>query len=293
MTGGSGFIGKKLCQFLQEKGHLLTILSRKPETIRSLCGAEVQPIINLDELVIDDYFDAVINLAGAGIVDARWTLSRKKILLNSRLETTQKLINFINRAEHKPEVLISASAVGYYGNHGAEILYETAAPHDEFAHQLCAQWEASANQAKGQGVRVCIIRIGLVIGADGGFLKRMLLSFKLGLGGQLGTGEQWMSWIHRSDLIRIIERLLNSTKLEGVFNAVSPTPVSNAEFTRCLARLLHRPARLPVPATALKLLLGEMAGLLLGGQRVVPSRLQELGFEFLYPSLEQALKEAL
>jgi uncharacterized protein len=293
MTGGTGFIGKALCRKLLQNEHELTIFSRRPESVPQLCGHTTRPIGSLDDLTTKEHFDAIINLAGEGIADARWTPARKKQLLDSRIKTTQKLITYINRVSYKPEVLISGSAVGFYGNQEDHELNEYSAAHDDFAHRLCAQWEAAAAAAEAHGIRVCILRTGLVIGDDGGFLKRMLPVFKLGMGGTLGNGKQWMPWIHRDDFIAIIELLLNAQQLKGVFNATAPNPVTNAEFTHCLANVLKRPAFLPVPAIVLKILLGEMAELLLGGQKALPHRLQQEHFSFKFTTLEQALKDVL
>ena len=293
ITGGTGFIGRELCKLLLESEHQLTVLSRKPESVSGLCGAKVKAINKLDDLSKNDSFDAIINLAGEGIADARWSPSRKQILLDSRVKVTEQLVAFIDRAEKKPAVLISGSAVGYYGDQGATELDESSAFNGGYSHSLCAEWEAAAEQAKAYGVRVCIIRTGLVVGAKGGFLKRMLLPFKLGLGGRLGDGSQWMSWIHMQDYIRIMQRMLETNSLEGIFNATAPNPVSNDQFTRCLAKVLNRPAFLPVPAFVLNVLLGEMSELLLGGQRVLPKRLQQENFKFEFTSLEQALQDVL
>jgi uncharacterized protein (TIGR01777 family) len=293
ITGGTGFIGRELCKALRESGHQLTVLSRKPETVATLCGTEVKAISKLDELSANAMFDAIINLAGEGIADARWSPARKQVLLDSRVKVTEQLIAFIDRAQKKPGVLISGSAVGYYGNQGATELDESSAFDDGFSNKLCADWEAAAEQAKAYGVRLCIIRTGLVIGAKGGFLKRMLLPFKLGLGGRLGDGSQWMSWIHMKDYIRILQLALETSKLEGIFNATAPHPVSNDQFTRCLAKILNRPAFLPVPAFALSILMGEMSELLLGGQRVLPKRLQQENFKFEFTTLEKALRDVL
>ncbi len=294
ITGGTGFIGRKLCRSLINKGHDLTVLSRKPETVPLLCGKQVQSIDNLDKLKETENFKAIINLAGEGIADTRWSKNRKKILVNSRINITEQLIAFINRVQKKPSVLISGSAVGYYGNQGATILTEKSkAFNDGFAHQLCSSWETSAQKAENLGVRVCILRTGLVIGNDGGFLAKMQPAFKLGLGGKVGNGQQWMSWIHRSDLIRIIEQMLNSIEMKGVYNGTSPNPVTNLMLTKCLAKKIHRPAILPVPAIVLKLMLGEMADLLLGGQRVIPARLQEINFQFQFNTLDEALDDVL
>lgn len=293
ITGGTGFIGKQLCRFLLDKNHTLTVLSRNPIKVPLLCGESVQAIDKIDQLTSSDSFDAIINLAGEGIADARWTETRKQILLDSRINTTKQLIAYIERADKKPEVLISGSAVGYYGNQGSEILNEKSTPREEFSHQLCAEWEAAALKAEKISVRVCIIRTGLVIGNDGGFLQRLLLPFKLGLGGPMSDGKQWMSWIHRTDFIAIIDTLLELKILQGIFNGTSPEPVTNAEFSQTLGKVLNRPAFLPVPAFVLKILLGEMAELLLGGQRVLPVQIEKTGFKFQFKTLEQALSDVV
>ena len=293
VTGGTGFIGKTLCRFLQDKNHQLTVLSRRPNKVALLCGESVQAIHKLDQLTSSDAFDAIINLAGEGVADARWSAARKQVLLDSRINTTRQLIAYIKTADKKPEVLISGSAVGFYGNRGDRKVNEESLGHVEFAHQLCAEWEVAALEAEKWGVRVCIIRTGLVIGDDGGFLKRMLPAFKVGLGGRLGDGKQWMSWIHRTDYIDILDKLLEIRVLHGVFNATAPEPVTNAEFSRALGKVLNRPAILPVPAIVLKMLLGEMSELLLGGQRVLPDHVEKAGFEFKFKTLEQALVDVL
>lgn len=293
ITGGTGFIGKALCHFLLSKNHHLTVLSRKPGSVETLCGKSVTAIKNIDDLADSDSFDAIINLAGEAIADARWSEKRKQLLLDSRIKTTQQLISYIDTADKKPNVLISGSAIGYYGNRASIKLHEQAHPHDEFSHRLCAQWETAASEAEKLGIRTCIVRTGLVIGNDGGFLKRMLLPFKLGLGGALGDGTQWMSWIHLTDYIAILEKLLESATLQGIFNATAPEPVTNAEFSKILGQVLNRPVIVPIPAFVLKILLGEMAELVLGGQRVIPVRLEEAGFKFKFKTLSEALIDVL
>lgn len=294
LTGGTGFIGSALCRHLLHHGHGLTVLSRQsPVSVRQHCGETVAPLAELKDLSRSDRFDAVVNLAGESIAARRWTDARKEVLWNSRVTLTEELVEFIARAEHKPTVLVSGSAVGYYGRQGDTPLDDYSRCIDGFGHRLCAAWEKAALRARDHGVRVAVLRTGLVIGRGGGFLSRMLPLFRLGLGGRIGDGKQWMSWVHRDDHVAMTDHLLKHSRLEGVFNATAPHPVTNAEFTACLARLLHRPACLPVPAGALKLLLGEMAGLLLGGQRVLPARWQQENFPFRYPYLEDALREAL
>jgi len=293
ITGGTGFIGQKLCHFLLHKNHQLTVLSRKPEKVSTLCGALVIAIRSIDQLDVTDAFDAIINLAGEGIADARWSKKRKQQLLNSRINTTKQLIAYIERAITKPNVLISASAVGYYGNRGSKRLSEESEPYEEFSHHLCYLWESAALEAESFGVRTCITRTGLVIGNDGGFVKRLLLPFKLGLGGPMGDGKQWMSWIHLSDYIAIIDKLLESTTLNGIFNASAPEPVTNLEFSQTLGQVLNKPVFISTPALILKILLGEMAELLLGGQRVIPTRLEQAGFKFKFKTLNQALSDVV
>lgn len=293
ITGGTGFIGKALCHSLITKKHELTVLSRNPDKVKSLCGESVKAINNIDELTSSDTFNVIINSAGEGIADARWTAKRKQVLLDSRIKTTNQLVDFIKKADNKPEVFISSSAIGYYGNQGAVELTEDSKPREDFSHVLCSKWEDAAQEAKSTGIRVCIIRIGLVIGHDGGFLKRMLPPFKFGLGGRMGDGQQWMSWIHRTDYIAIVHKLIETTALHGVFNGTAPKPVTNAELSKTLGKALNRPAILPVPAFVLKILLGGMAELLLGGQRVMPVRIEQAGFEFTFKTLEQALNDVL
>ena len=293
ITGGTGFIGRALCRSLIKNGHQITVLSRQPEYAASVCGKQVKAIKSTAALDLQSGFDAIINLAGTPIAETRWTNKRKQLLRDSRLQTTRKLIDYIAHSRHKPGVLINASAIGFYGDHGDIILDETSDAVSDFAHQLCADWEAEANKASEYGVRVCLLRIGLVIGKQGGFLKRMLLPFKLGLGGRMGSGKQWMSWIHQADLIAMIEKLLLNEKLTGAYNGTAPNPVTNQEFTSTLAEVLRRPAIVPAPAWLLKLVFGEMATLLLGGQRVIPRRFLDEGFVFRYETLPSALQAAL
>jgi len=293
ITGGTGFIGRTLCHRLLDSGHELIVLSRRPEQVTKLCGESVTAVSDLEDLSAEESINAIINLSGEGIADRLWTKKRKQKLLDSRINITRQLITYVASARQKPAVMISGSAVGYYGKNGESEADKTPDNPDDFAQQLCKQWEAAAEAVKQHGVRLCILRTGLVIGRDGGFVKRMLLPFKLGLGGRLGDGQQWMSWIHKEDLITIIETLLSTAELEGIFNATAPQPVTNAEFSACLAKNLHRPAIFPVPAVVLKLLLGEMSGLLLGGQKVLPERLVEQEFPFQYETLDSALKVIL
>ncbi len=293
ITGGTGFIGSALTKRLIEQGHEVTVLSRSPEKVAQLCGASVKALGSLSQLKAEDNYQIIINLAGAPIVDARWSEARKQLIRESRIGLTEQLLSCIARMNIKPELLISGSAIGYYGDQGDTMLSEQSIPAEDFSGQLCIDWEAAAKQAEQFGVRVCLIRTGLVIANGGGFLQRMLLPFRLGLGGRIGDGRQWMSWIHRQDWINIALTMMADVTMQGAYNATSPNPVTNAEFTRILAQCLKRPALLPVPAWVLKMLLGEMAELVLGSQRVLPERLLAQGYKFQYDDLAAALNEAL
>lgn len=293
ITGGTGFIGSALAKSLIDQGHAVTVLSRSPDKVAQTCGSGVNALGSLTQLKAEHSYQVIINLAGAPIVDARWSEARKQLIRDSRIGLTEHLITCIDRMTVKPELLISGSAIGYYGNQGDTVLTEQSTPYEDFPQQLCADWEAAAKQAEQFGVRVCLIRTGLVIADGGGFLQRMLPPFRLGLGGRLGGGRQWMSWIHRQDWINIALTMIADSTLRGAYNATAPNPVTNAEFTRILAQCLKCPALLPVPAWLLKMLLGEMSQLVLGSQRVVPERLLAQGFKFQYTDLTAALAEAL
>jgi uncharacterized protein len=293
LTGGTGLIGRQLCAALLAVGHEVWVLSRTPEIVKARCGALARALATLDEWTPEETFDAVINLAGAPIVDKRWTEQRKKILWESRIALTEALIGAIARAKRKPTVLLSGSAIGYYGDCGDALLTESATAARDFGAELCVAWEQAAQKAAAFKVRVCLLRTGLVLDASGGMIGRMLLPFNLGLGARLGDGRQWMSWIHIDDYVAIVLRLLETTTANGSFNMTAPTPVTNAEFTKTLARVLHRPAFLVAPAKLLQLALGEMSTLLIGGQRVIPSKAEASGYRFVHPQLEGALRSLL
>jgi len=293
VTGGTGFIGRALVKALIADGHQVTVLSRTPATVESVCGRDAIALGHLSFLTPATAFDVIVNLAGAPIFDAPWSEARKALIKNSRIGLTEQLVDCIGRMSVKPKLLISGSAIGYYGDQGDTVLTEAAAVRPDFSQRLCADWEAAANRAAAFGVRVCLIRTGLVIAEGGGLLQRMLLPFRLGIGGRLGSGRQWMSWIHRQDWIDIARAMIADAAMQGAYNATAPNPVTNTEFTRTLARCLCRPALFPVPAFVLKGLLGERAELVLGSQRVVPERLLRHGFRFQYPELDGALRAAL
>ena len=290
ISGGTGFIGTALCADLLRDGHEVVVLSRAAGAAQSRLPAGARAIGDLAAL---DGADAVINLAGAGIVDARWSAARKRLLLGSRIDTTRRLLGWMERLPRRPAVLVSASAIGYYGPHGDQELTEEDAPSEDFAACLCRDWEAQALQAEALGLRVCRLRIGIVLGAGGGALSSMLTPFRLGLGGPMGSGRQWMSWIHRADLVALIRWLAEGGAASGAYNGTAPQPATNAEFSKALGRLLRRPAFLPMPALALRLLLGEMADIVLTGQKVLPRRALAQGFAFHFPELETALREVV
>lgn len=280
ISGGSGFIGQSLAKTLTSRGDEVLIWSRqnpsKPSWIKQLSEIET-PV------------DVIINLAGAGIIDKRWTPERKKLLRSSRLETTRNIVEWISKQDQKPKCLISASAIGFYGSQKSMDLNESSSPVDGFTHRLCADWESEALKAEEFGVRVCLIRTGIVLG-NGGALKKMLLPFKLGLGGPIASGKQWMSWIHLDDEISAICWLIDDESLQGPFNLTAPEPVTNEVFTKELASTVRRPAIFRVPAIVMKGLLGESSELLIEGQCVRPVALQNSGFQFKYTSVTHALQ---
>ena len=274
ITGASGFIGRALAERLRASGRSVTAISLRTQPAPEIF-AQCQ---------------AVVNLAGEPVAQ-RWTAAVCERISNSRIQGTRSLVSALR--QHPPAVLISASAVGYYGARRDETLTEDALPSSDFLGQLAVRWEQEARAAEQFGVRVITPRIGVVLGPGGGALAQMLLPFRLGVGGRLGTGAQWMSWIALDDLVSLIEFAIEDTALSGPVNAVAPHPVTNAVFTRVLAAALHRPAILPVPAFALKILFGEMSQVLLTGQRVIPQAALRAGFQFRFSELGDALRHVI
>ncbi len=293
IAGGTGFVGTRLANALVAANHQVTVHSRSQKKPNHL----PDPVTMLTEFTDFDSeapLNAVVNLTGAGIADRLWTEKRKRVLLDSRLDTTRNLVAWLAQRKQRPDVLISASAVGWYGMQGDRILVENSAPEDCFSHRLCEAWEAEANKAKDLGIRVVNLRIGVVLDRSGGMLKRMLPAFSFGLGAKLGSGEQWMSWIDRDDLVRLIAFCIANEDISGPVNATAPEPVTNSQFSETLAEVLNRPLLFRAPAPVLHLAGGEMAReLLTHGQRVQPQRALAEGFEFTKPTLNQALQQQL
>jgi uncharacterized protein (TIGR01777 family) len=292
VTGGTGFIGTALVRRLIQRGDRAYVIARTPEKAERLFGAQALIAPSLAALPETVKIDAVVNLAGAPIFGRPWTDARKVALARSRIDTTRELVDWAADHPVLPRVLVNASAVGWYGTDaGHRALNESAPAGGDFPAMLCAAWEKEAMRAEALGMRVVRLRIGPVLGRGGGMLKPLLRSFKLGLGGRFGDGRQWLSWIHLEDLIEMIVRAIDDPTFAGAINAAAPQPVTNADFTRALANTLHRPAILHAPAFVLRLMLGEMATLLLDGQRIAMERADQLGFQFRYRTLEAALNE--
>lgn len=292
LTGATGFIGAALVPALLDNGHELVVYTRKPDR-QTLSAPALSFTDSFDSIPADTHFDAVINLAGQGIADRRWTEARKRELVESRTTVTQALGELLARLETAPAVMISGSAVGWYGSRSPDVeLSESSSAVEEFTHSLCEQWEQAARQAVPQDTRLCIVRLGVVLGRGGGMLQRLWLPFKLGLGGRIGDGQQMLSWIHREDLVRGINFLLQNVQCKGIYNLTSPLPVNNATFTKALARSMKRPAVFPLPGVAVKLAFGEMGErLLLSGQKVIPLALNRAGFIFDHETIDEALKD--
>lgn len=293
LTGGTGFIGGALCDALLARGHKLTVLTRDAQRAEALLDSQVQLIEDLAQLD-NAPVDAVINLAGASLAAGRWNEKRKALFRDSRIQMTQRLLAHFRRQGHFPATLISGSAVSYYGDCGDRPVTEADPPGQGYSADLNRDWEAAAREFESLGTRVCLLRTGIVLGPGGGALKQLLLPFRLGLGGPMGSGEQIMSWVHREDLLGIIELCLADTSLSGPVNGTAPNPVSNRDFARALGRALKRPAILPMPAFMLRTLVGEMADeLLLVGQKVLPEAALAHGYRFDYPDLDGALENIL
>jgi hypothetical protein len=298
ISGSTGFLGTALIGALAGEGHAVARLVRPGTARRNAAGDRAQivawdPAGNQFDAAAAEGADALLHLAGASIADGRWNAARKDLLRTSRIDATRHLIGALAKLQRPPRVIVAASAIGFYGDRGDEALTETSAPGNDFLAGLCREWEAEAARGADFGARVVSLRFGIILAAHGGALPRMALPFKLGAGGRLGNGLQWMSWLTLPEVVHIVQFALATPQLTGPVNAVTPNPVRNAEFTRVLARTLHRPAIFPAPAFALRLALGEMAdALLLASQNVMPSRLADAGYHFLRTDLAEALADA-
>jgi uncharacterized protein (TIGR01777 family) len=286
ITGGSGFLGKALIAQLLADQHRITVTSRQPERL-PIQHASLTAI-PLDQLSNVQHADLVINLAGAGIADKRWTESRKKGLLDSRLKTTQALIDWFQQLEHKPKQFLSASAIGWYGSHDDQTINETSPAQSGFTHTLCAEWEQCALQAETLGIPTTLLRTAVVLDDEGGMLKQLKPIYQLGGGGKLGSGDQWLSWISRQDWIEAV-RFLLTHPIQGAVNLAAPNPVTQQQFAREFAQSLHRPAFFTMPEWMVKMAFGEMSHLFLDSQRVLPQRLLDAGFTFRQSSLAEVL----
>jgi uncharacterized protein (TIGR01777 family) len=297
ITGGTGLIGRALAADLAADGHEVILLSRTPGRVTGLpAGARAEGWDGRTAAgwgPLADGAQVVVNLAGENLGAARWTAERKRRIRDSRLNAGQAVVLAVQAAAKPPRVVVQSSAVGYYGPQGDQELAEEAPPGSDFLARLCVEWEASTAPVEALGVRRVVIRSGVVLHASDGALPRMLLPFKLFVGGPLGSGRQWLSWLHVADEVAAIRFLMEKEEAAGAFNLATPHPLTNAEFGRAVGRVLGRPAWLPAPAFALRLALGEMATVVLDGQRAVPRRLLDMGFAFRFPEAEAALRDLL
>ncbi|UTM57994.1 TIGR01777 family oxidoreductase [Photobacterium sp. CCB-ST2H9] len=292
VTGGTGFIGRALLPHLNHDQ--VTVLSRHPNRAYQRLGHHIKVITSLDELDTLDEFDVVINLAGEPIADKRWTEKQKEEICHSRWQLTRQLAGKILAGSTPPHTFISGSAVGYYGNQQHKAFDESLeVQRDDFAHTVCRTWEEAALSAQTEQTRVCLLRTGIVLGKGGGALAKLVPVYKMGLGGPIGSGEQYFPWIHLQDMVKGIMFLMRHETAQGPFNLTAPNPVTNKEFSQTLARVLHRPHLMSTPEWLLRIGMGESAQMLLDSQRALPAKLEAHGFHFCYPDLERALKSAL
>jgi len=293
VTGATGFVGSRLTAALTGAGHQVIALIRSPASA-DLLAPPITVITSLDQLADGTAIDTIVNLAGEPISNGPWTQARRRRIVESRVNMTGDVVKLVARLAQKPAVLVSGSAIGWYGLWQDQVLTESAKSHVSFSHELCDAWEQAARAAEADGVRVVCLRIGLVLGTEGGLITRMLTPFEFGLGGPLGSGRQWMSWIERDDLVRLIAHVIASSDISGPVNATAPIPVTNNKFTEELARRLHRPAVFRIPDALLRGFGGDFASeLLLGGQRVIPNKALSHGFVFRHETLRSAFEAIL
>jgi uncharacterized protein len=293
IAGATGFVGSRLVEQLQAQGHQIVMLTRSPQQATSRFPQATvigyNPLKSGEWQLAIDGCDAVINLAGEPIAEKRWTPAQKRIMLDSRKIGTEKIVEAIGQATTKPPVLINASAIGYYGTSETSKFDETSPAGTDFLAEVCTGWESAAQAATIHGTRVVVLRLGIVLGENGGALGKMLAPFSAFVGGPIGSGKQWFSWIHRDDVVKLIITALTDTQMNGVYNATAPNPVTMEGFAQTLGTVMNRPSWLPVPNFALEALLGEGAMVVLQGQQVAPTKTLAQGFEFQYPTLKTAL----
>lgn len=287
ITGGTGFIGQGLVDKWIKDNHEVIVLTRRSNWVKTRWSDKVKAVSDAHE--VSDSIDILVNLAGEGIADKPWTKKRKQQLRASRIDLTQNLVAWAKQTKQQFKQVVSGSAVGVYGDCGEQIVDESFSVANDFAALLCADWEQAATELRALSEHFCIVRTGVVLGAGGGMISRLWLPFKLGLGGRIGSGKQYLPWIHLDDERRAIEFLIQN-KADGIYNLCAPNPVTNQTFTDSLAKVLKRPAFLPIPTVGVNLIFGEMGGLLLASQRVMPKNLQQLGFEFEYSQIDEALQ---
>ena len=299
VTGGTGFIGRNLCASLSNSNYEIIVLSRNIEIAKKIFGGNATPV-SWDGKSAAGWIDhvdgahAIINLAGENIGSGRWTQKKKQRILESRIQAGKAVVEAIRQTKNKPRVLLQASGIGIYGDRDDELLDETSAPGSGFMSDLAQQWEQSVQEVAAMGVRLVYLRTGVVLATDADFIQRVMLPFRLFIGGHLGSGKQWISWIHLDDEVAAIKFLLENDGLKGVFNLSAPNPLTYKKFFKTLGKVMKRPSWLHVPGFLLKILLGEMAeGLILSGQRAIPKKLLDAGFGFNHPELENALKDIL
>ncbi|MEO0803803.1 MAG: TIGR01777 family oxidoreductase [Cyanobacteria bacterium J06642_2] len=305
VTGGTGFVGSRLVEVLLERGDAVQVLTRSVQKAKSKFAK--LPSEQQDQLTLTQYdplvpsqwaqeiagCEAIVNLAGENLAGERWTLQKKKAIRQSRIDGTETLVEAIAQLDPKPGVMVSASAVGYYGADDQKIFTEESEPGSGFLAEICNDWEAAAAKVKDVGVRLVQVRIGIVLGPDGGALSKMMGPFQAFIGGPIGSGKQWLSWIHRDDLVGLIVAGISNAQMSGTFNATAPNPQRMEAFCQILGEVMARPSWFPVPSFALEALFGESAEVVLSGQQVLPKNAQTAGYEFKYPTLKSALQQIL
>ncbi len=294
VTGASGLVGRELVPGLRKIGHKVFTLSRKPAGEPNEVSWDPEKGFETEEFEKLKGIDTVIHLAGESVADGNWSEEKKARIRDSRVIGTRTLVDALGKLKNPPRVFISASAIGFYGDRGDEVLTETSEAGEGFLPEVCKEWEAEAQKAEDFGARVVCARTGIVLSKDGGALGQMITPFSYGVGGVVGSGNQYMSWIALADLVKLYIFLVNNDSVEGIVNATAPNPVTNEEFTKTLGGVINRPTIIPIPGFGIKLIFGEMGErLLLEGARVLPQKIKDAGFEFEYPKLEAALKKAL